>query len=75
MPFFLTTQLVDIDYLWASPIYDPKSYSIRFHIFHTNIAIGFYALLVFFFNNPFDLIGIGLLFHMLTDALDCNLIK
>ena len=52
----MTTLLVDIDHLWASSIYDPKSYSIRFHIFHTNIAIGFYALLVFFLKTHLTLL-------------------
>jgi len=71
---FLATLVIDIDHLWASPIYDPHRCSIGFHTFHTNISIGFYVLLVFF-KKPFNLIGIGLLFHMLTDALDCYLMK
>ena len=65
----LTTMLVDMDHLWASPIFDPNRCSINFHPLHTYYAIGFYVMLLFFKKTR--LIGIGLTLHMFTDFLDC----
>lgn len=33
-------------------------------------AMAVYAALLFF-RKPFNIIGLGLLFHMLTDGIDC----
>lgn len=70
---FLATMLVDLDHLWATPIFQADRCSIGFHPLHSYMAIGVYFLLLFF-KNPFRLIGIGLLLHMATDFLDCILI-
>ncbi|GAA0872297.1 hypothetical protein GCM10009117_14440 [Gangjinia marincola] len=68
----LATMLVDVDHLFASPIFDPDRCSIGFHYLHTSYAIvGYVALLLF--KNPYRIIGIGLLFHILTDYIDCQL--
>ena len=67
---FLLTMLVDVDHLLADPFFAPDRCSIQFHPLHTYVAmIGYAALL--FFKKPVNLIGIGLLFHMLTDLIDC----
>lgn len=66
----LLTMLVDLDHLLATPIFDPNRCSIGFHPLHSWYAIGAYFILLFF-RKPFNIIGIGLLFHMLTDLLDC----
>lgn len=68
----LSTMLVDIDHLWATPIFDPDRCSIGFHTFHSEIAICIYVIILIIFKNKWlRLFCIGLLFHMLTDGLDC----
>ncbi|MFT6827928.1 MAG: hypothetical protein ACI9Z3_000636 [Roseivirga sp.] len=66
----IATMLVDLDHLFANPIFDPNRCSINFHFLHTYYAMVLYVLLLFF-KKPFRIIGIGLLFHMLTDYIDC----
>ncbi len=65
----LATMLVDLDHLFADPIFDPERCSIGFHFLHSYYAMAIYALLLFF--PKFRIIGVGLLFHMLTDYIDC----
>jgi len=66
----LATMLVDLDHLVANPIFQANRCSINFHILHTYYAMIVYVILLFF-RKPFKIIGIGLLFHMLTDFIDC----
>lgn len=68
----LATMLVDLDHLLADPIFQANRCSINFHPLHTYYAMAVYALLLFL-RKPFNIIGIGLLFHMLTDLIDCLL--
>lgn len=70
---FILTMLVDIDHLVAEPIFQANRCSINFHPLHTYYAMAVYVLLLFF-RKPFHIIGIGLLFHMLTDLIDCLII-
>ncbi|MFV0366053.1 MAG: DUF6122 family protein [Mangrovibacterium sp.] len=65
----LATMLVDLDHLFATPIFDANRCSINFHPFHTYYAMGIYVVLLFF-RRPYNIIGTGLLFHMLTDWID-----
>lgn len=65
----LATMLVDLDHLFADPVFDPDRNSIGFHFLHSYYAIAVYFLLLFFKGN-LRLIGIGLLFHMFTDFQD-----
>ncbi|UKB79535.1 MULTISPECIES: DUF6122 family protein [Chryseobacterium] len=65
----LATMLVDLDHLFANPIFDPSRGSIGFHFLHSYYAIAVYFLMLFFKGN-IRIIGIGLLFHMLTDFQD-----
>lgn len=69
----LLTMLVDIDHLWATPIFDPTRCSINFHLFHSYPAICIYILLLFY--KPLRVFGIGLCLHMLTDFIDCQWYK
>ena len=69
----IATMLVDLDHLLASPIYAPNRCSINFHILHTYYAMGVY--LVLFYFKKFRVVSIGLLFHMLTDYIDCLFMK
>ncbi|WP_419869231.1 DUF6122 family protein [Chryseobacterium sp. CT-SW4] len=68
----LGTMLVDLDHLFANPIFDPNRNSIGFHFLHSYYAIAVYFLLLFFKGN-IKIIGIGLLLHMLTDIQDYQL--
>ena len=62
--------LVDLDHLLATPVFQADRCSIGFHPLHSYYAIAIYALLLFL-KRPFSVIGLGLLMHMATDAIDC----
>ncbi len=66
----LATMLVDVDHLLATPIFQANRCSFGFHYLHTYYAMVVYFLLLFL-RKPYKIIGIGLLFHMLTDLIDC----
>ena len=68
----LLTMIVDLDHLIANPIFQADRCSINFHPLHTYYAIAAYIILIFF-RKPLNIIGIGLLLHMLTDYIDCLL--
>ncbi|WP_071585704.1 DUF6122 family protein [Ochrovirga pacifica] len=66
----IATMLVDLDHLFAYPnIFDPNRCSINFHPLHSYPSVFVYFIFLFFKKTR--LLGIGLLFHMLTDLLDC----
>ena len=65
----LFTMLVDLDHLLANPIYDPNRCSIGFHPLHEPWFIAFYFILSFYPKTRF--IGVGLVIHMVLDAIDC----
>ena len=69
----LSTMLVDLDHLLANPIYDPNRCSIGFHPLHQPWFIAFYFILSFYPKTRF--IGVGLVIHMVLDAIDCYLIS
>jgi hypothetical protein len=66
----LATMFVDVDHLLATPMFDPGRCSINFHPLHTYWAMGVYVVLLFFKKTR--IIAVGLLFHMLTDFIDCQ---
>lgn len=65
--------VIDIDHLWANPIFDPDRCSIAFHPLHGYWAIGFYILLLS--NRKTRLWGAAFLIHILADTTDCLLIS
>lgn len=67
----IATMLVDLDHVFATPIFDPNRCSIGFHPLHTPYAIVVYIIMLFF-PKTIRIIGIGLLLHMLTDFIDCT---
>lgn len=67
---FLLTMLVDLDHLLATPIFEANRCSLGFHYLHSYYSIVIYVIFLFF-RKPFNIIGIGLLFHMFTDLVDC----
>ena len=66
----LLTMLVDLDHLLANPIYQADRCSINFHPLHSYYAIAVYFIMSFF-KRPFNIIGIGLVLHMIADFTDC----
>ncbi|MCB0663639.1 MAG: hypothetical protein KDC24_12915 [Saprospiraceae bacterium] len=66
----LATMLVDLDHIFATPMFQANRCSINFHPLHTYYAMVVYLVLIFF-PKPYRIIGIGLLFHMVTDTIDC----
>jgi Family of unknown function (DUF6122) len=65
----ICTMLVDMDHLFANPVFDANRCSIGFHVLHSYVAIACYTLLLFFPRAR--IIASGLLFHMFTDYIDC----
>ena len=66
----LMAMLIDLDHLFATPIFDPNRCSINFHPLHSYYAIVIYAVLILFKKTR--LIGLGLLIHILADLADCS---
>ena len=66
----VSTMLVDIDHLAASPIYDPSRCSIGFHPLHKVWLVFFYVAL--WFAPRTRLAGLGLSVHMALDSIDCQ---
>ncbi|MEE4244190.1 MAG: DUF6122 family protein [Kangiellaceae bacterium] len=66
----LATMLVDLDHLFAEPIYDPQRCSINFHPLHRLELILLYVTGCLF--RPTRLIATGLVIHMLLDSIDCQ---
>lgn len=63
--------LIDIDHLFANPIYDPNRCSVNFHFMHSFPVIILYFIMII--PPKTRLLSIGLLFHLLTDYIDCFL--
>jgi hypothetical protein len=66
----LATMLVDLDHLFATPIFQPNRCSIGFHPLHSYYAIAVYFLGSLILKGNYRIIAIGLLFHMFTDYQD-----
>ncbi len=66
---FLAAMFIDLDHLLTTPIFDANRCSINFHPLHSNYAIVGYVVLLFF--PKFRVVGIALLWHIITDQLDC----
>ncbi len=65
----MATWVVDLDHLLADPVYDPQRCSIGFHPLHTVWAIALYSVLCMLPRARW--VGIGLVLHMILDAIDC----
>jgi hypothetical protein len=66
----LVTMLVDVDHLFATPIFEEGRCSIGFHLLHSYPMIALYFLGVVFLKGNYKIVAIGLLFHMFTDFQD-----
>ena len=69
----VATMLIDLDHLFADPIFDPNRCSINFHPLHTGWAAGAYALLLAVPSWKWRAIAVGCFWHLATDAIDCGL--
>ena len=67
----ISTMLIDLDHLLATPIFDPNRCSINFHPLHSYFAIAIYFGMVFI--NKYRILAIGLMLHILADSADCLL--
>ncbi len=65
----VSTMLVDLDHLWATPVYDSERCSIDFHFLHQWWLFPMYFLLAVYPKSRW--LGLGLLVHMLLDGIDC----
>lgn len=63
--------IIDVDHLWATPLFDTNRCSIGFHTLHSYWAIAIYCILPFF--KPTRIIGLALIIHIFADTLDCLL--
>ncbi len=67
----MATMIVDIDHIFANPIYDPGRCSIGFHPLHQLWFVALYFSLCFV--RKVRLLGLGLSVHMALDSIDCQL--
>lgn len=65
----MATMVVDLDHLFADPVYDAGRCSIGFHPLHSYSAIVLYGLAAFW--PRLRIVAIGLLIHMALDGIDC----
>ena len=72
MFILLSAICIDIDHIFAEPIFDANRCSIEYHPLHTYWAIGSYAMLLIFKKTR--IFGIALLIHILADVVDCFMI-
>lgn len=63
--------VIDIDHLWADPLFDPDRCSINFHPLHTYWAIGLYFLMLI--PPKTRIFGLALVIHIVADTVDCLL--
>ena len=66
----LLGMLIDLDHLLANPVFDSNRCSINFHLLHSYYAIIVYTILALL--KPTRLLGLGLLIHIMADAVDCS---
>ena len=69
----LLTMLIDLDYLLSTPIFDPNRCSINFHPLNTHWAMVGYMTSLFVKSWKVRALGVGCLWHLVTDFIDCCL--
>jgi hypothetical protein len=65
----MSAMIIDLDHLFAQPIYDPNRCGINFHPMHSFPAIAVYAMLAGIPKTR--ILGFGLVIHIMLDGLDC----
>lgn len=66
----VATMLVDVDHIFADPIFDPNRASIGFHPLHRYPMVALYFLGTIFLKGKYRIISLGLSLHMITDFQD-----
>ena len=66
----LATMLVDLDHVFANPLFEPNRNSVGYHPLHSYWAIFAYFLGTIFLKGNYKIIAVGLIFHMFTDFQD-----
>lgn len=69
----LATMVVDLDHLWADPLFDPNRCSLDVHPLHSSWAIFAYCIVTAWPRTR--IVGVGLLIHMALDYSDCIWMK
>lgn len=64
-----SSNLMDLDHLLASPIYDPLRCSINFHPLHSWYMFPIYAIGLFL--KKYSFLFIGTILHLALDYADC----
>ena len=67
--WMVAANLIDLDHLLATPIYDPNRCSIGFHPLHSFPIFLIYPVLLYFPKTR--LLGIGFMIHLALDFADC----
>lgn len=67
----LAANLIDLDHLLATPIFDPTRCSIGFHPLHTVYAAALYAAMLLVPAWWVRALGLGALWHLAVDWGDC----
>jgi hypothetical protein len=67
----LAANLIDLDHLLATPMFDPGRCSIGFHPLHTIYAAAFYGALLLVPKWWVRAFGLGALWHLAVDWGDC----
>ncbi|WP_284125298.1 DUF6122 family protein [Parerythrobacter aestuarii] len=67
----IAANLIDIDHLLASPVFDPNRCSIGFHPLHTAYAAALYAAMLLMPRWWLRAFGLGALWHLAVDYGDC----
>jgi len=65
----ISSNVIDIDHLLATPIYDSLRCSINFHPLHSWYTFPLYFIGVFF--KKFRFLFIGIIMHLILDYIDC----
>ena len=66
----MVTMVVDLDHLFANPVYDHNRCSIGFHPLHSLWLQPLYVGLLIWPKTR--VIGLGLVIHMILDLVDCG---
>jgi hypothetical protein len=73
----LAANLVDLDHLLATPVYDPSRCSIGNHPLHSYWAIGAYVVVAVVapHRSVWRMLAVGLLLHMAVDGADAWILQ
>ncbi|MFT5221136.1 MAG: hypothetical protein ACI822_001906 [Gammaproteobacteria bacterium] len=66
----MATMLIDLDHLFADPVYDPLRCGIGFHPLHSALPVLIYLAMLL--HPKTRIIGIGLCIHIILDSIDCQ---